>query len=74
MRTRGIESLRTGFGIFYKVNGNKLITFAMLDIDRLFVRYGQFGGWRVLREYARMGVLGKGCLAVAQCIFKGQTV
>ena len=43
MRTRGIESLRTG-----------------LDIDRLFVRFGQFGGWRVLREYARMGVLGKG--------------
>ena len=31
MRTRGIESLRTGFGIFYKVNGNKLITFTMLN-------------------------------------------
>ena len=74
MGTRGIESLRTGFGIFYKVNGNKLITFAMLDIDRLFVRFGQFGGWRVLREYARMGVLGTGCWTLAKCIFKGQSV
>ena len=30
MRTRGIESLRTGFGIFYKVKGNKLITLQCL--------------------------------------------
>ena len=46
----------------------------MLDIDRLFVRFGQFGGWRVLREYVRMGVLGTGCWTLAQCIFKGQSV
>lgn len=46
----------------------------MLDVDRLIVRFGQFGGWRVFREYVKMGVLGTGCRALAQCMVKRQSV
>ena len=45
----------------------------MLDIDRLFVRFGQFGGWRVLREYARMGVLWTGVCSLIRCALKGRS-
>ncbi len=45
----------------------------MKDFDRLLVRYRQFGGWRLVCQYARMGVLGTAVAALARCILSGRS-
>lgn len=44
------------------------------DLDRLYVRFRQFGGWRLVREYARMGVLWTGVKELGRCVFTGRSV
>ena len=43
----------------------------MLDFDRLRSRFAQFGGWRLVWQYARMGVLWTGVWALMRCALKG---
>lgn len=43
----------------------------MLDFDRLRSRFAQFGGWRLVWQYARMGVLWTGIMALIRCALKG---
>lgn len=43
----------------------------MLDFDRLRSRFAQFGGWRLVWQYARMGVLWTGVMALVRCALKG---
>lgn len=44
------------------------------DLDRLCVRLREFGGWRLVWQYARMGVLWKGCVQLVGCVLRGQSV
>lgn len=44
------------------------------DFDRLLVRFRQFGGWRLLVQYARMGVLGTGMREILRCAFHRQSM
>ena len=46
----------------------------MIDIKRLRVRFRQFGGWRLVLAYARMGVLSTGFRALAQSVLKGRSL
>lgn len=43
------------------------------DFDRLRARFRQFGGWRLVRQYARMGVLGAGLWRIVRCAFTGRS-
>ena len=43
----------------------------MLDFDRLRSRFAQFGGWRLVWQYARMGVLWTSVMALVRCALKG---
>lgn len=43
----------------------------MLDFDRLRSRFAQFGVWRLVWQYARMGVLWTGVMALIRCALKG---
>ncbi len=45
----------------------------MKDFDRLLVRFRQFGGWRLVFRYARMGVLGTVVVALVRCILSGRS-
>ena len=44
------------------------------DFDRLLVRFRQFGGWRLLVQYARMGVLGTGIWEILRCVLRRQSM
>ncbi len=44
------------------------------DFDRFLVRFRQFGGWRLLVQYARMGVLGTGIWEILRCVFRRQSL
>ncbi len=46
----------------------------MKDFDRFLIRYRQFGGWRLVGQYARMGVLGAAVKAVVRCIVNGRSL
>ncbi len=46
----------------------------MKDLDRFLIRYRQFGGWRLVGQYARMGVLGTAVVAVVRCIVNGRSM
>ncbi len=46
----------------------------MKDFDRFLIRYRQFGGWRLVGQYARMGVLGTAVKAVLRCIVNGRSL
>ncbi len=46
----------------------------MKDFDRFLIRYRQFGGWRLVGQYARMGVLGAAVKAVLRCIVNGRSL
>ncbi len=46
----------------------------MKKLDRFLTRYRQFGGWRLVGQYARMGVLGAAVKAVVRCIVKGRSL
>lgn len=45
----------------------------MKDLDRLLTRFHEFGGWRLVRTYARMHVLGVGCRSLVRCALKGKS-
>ena len=44
------------------------------DFDRLIARFRQFGGWRLVWQYARMGVLCTGVKELARYILHGRSV
>ena len=46
----------------------------MVDFDRLIIRFRQFGGWRLVWQYVRMGVLWTGVLALIRCALKGMSL
>ncbi len=46
----------------------------MKDFDRFLIRYRQFGGWRLVGQYAHMGVLGTAVMAVLRCIVNGRSL
>lgn len=46
----------------------------MLDVDKLCLRMRQFGGWRLLWQYAKMGVLWTGCKALFVCVMRGRSL
>ena len=39
----------------------------MVDFDRLITRFRQFGGWRLVWQYVRMGVLWTGVCSLIRC-------
>ncbi len=45
----------------------------MKDFDRLTARLGEFGGWRLVWTYVRMGVLGTGLKALVRCVLRGES-
>ena len=46
----------------------------MIEFDKFLVRFRQFGGWRLVWQYARMGVLSIGVLALVRCILHGKSL
>lgn len=46
----------------------------MVDFDRLITRFRQFGGWRLVWQYIRMGVLWTGVCALIRCALKGRSL
>lgn len=46
----------------------------MVDFDRLVVRFRQFGGWRLVVQYARMGVLWIGVKEIIRCAVTGRSM
>ena len=45
----------------------------MVDFDRLITRFRQFGGWRLVWQYVRMGVLWMGVCSLIRCALKGRS-
>ena len=45
----------------------------MQDFDRLIIRYRQFGGIRLLWQYARMGVLWTSIKECIRCLVNGRS-
>ena len=45
----------------------------MKDFDRLIARFQQFGGWRLLWQYAHMGVLWIGVKECIRCVVNGRS-
>ena len=45
----------------------------MRDLDRLIVRFRQFGGVRLIWEYAKMGVLWIGVKELVKCAIQGRS-
>lgn len=43
------------------------------DFDRLITRFRQFGGMRLVWQYAKMGVLGTGVKDILKCVAKGKS-
>lgn len=46
----------------------------MVDFDRMITRFRQFGGWRLVWQYVRMGVLWTGVCALIRCALKGRSM
>lgn len=46
----------------------------MLDLDRLITRFHQFGGMRLVWQYAKMGVLWTGIKEIIRCAIKGKSM
>ena len=46
----------------------------MVDFDRLITRFRQFGGWRLVWQYVRMGVFWTGVCALIRCALKGKSL
>ena len=44
-----------------------------MDIHKLITRYRQFGGFRLVLEYARLGILGTLVKAFVMCLVKRQS-
>ena len=45
----------------------------MKDFDKFKKRFVQFGGWRLILQYARMGVLWTGVKALIRCVVSGKS-
>ena len=46
----------------------------MSDLVNSIRRFGQFGGWRLILQYAKIGVLWKGCRALLHCVLYGRAL
>ena len=46
----------------------------MIDFDRFKKRFHQFGGWRLIWQYARMGVLWTGICTLIRCAWHGKSL
>ena len=46
----------------------------MKDFDKFKKRFVQFGGWRLILQYARMGVLWTGVKALIRCVVSGKSL
>lgn len=46
----------------------------MKDFDRLRIRFKQFGGWRLVVQYVKMGVLWIGIKEIIHCTIKGKSM
>ena len=46
----------------------------MKDFDRMYARWREFGGIRLVREYAKMGVLWVGVKEIVRCILHGKSL
>lgn len=46
----------------------------MKDFDKFKKRFVQFGGWRLILQYARMGVLWTGVKALLRCVVSGKSL
>jgi hypothetical protein len=46
----------------------------MQDFDRLIARFRQFGGMRLVWQYAKMGVLWLGIKEIIRCILHGRSL
>lgn len=46
----------------------------MFDFDRFVSRFFLFGGWRLVWQYVRLGVLWTGCKALLGCAFNGRSL
>lgn len=46
----------------------------MIDIDKFIARFRQFGGWRLVWQYARMGVLWTGVVTLVRCALQGKSL
>ena len=46
----------------------------MIDFDKFLERFHQFGGWRLVWQYARMGVLWTGVVTLVRCAFQGKSL
>ena len=45
----------------------------MKDLDRLIARWREFGGWRLVWQYAKMGVLWIGVKEIIRCAVTGRS-
>jgi len=52
----------------------KMVQERMQDFDRLIVRFKQFGGMRLVWQYAKMGVLWLGIKEIIRCILHGRSL
>ena len=52
----------------------KMVQERMQDFDRLIVRFRQFGGMRLVWQYAKMGVLWLGIKEIIRCILHGRSL
>ncbi len=46
----------------------------MVEFDKFLARFRQFGGWRLVWQYARMGVLWTGICALIRCAIHGKSL
>ena len=46
----------------------------MVDFDRLITRFRQFGGWRLVWQYVRMGGVVDGCLCFGTLCLEGEVL
>lgn len=46
----------------------------MIDIDKFIARFRQFGGWRLVWQYARIGVLWTGVVTLVRCALQGKSL
>ncbi len=52
----------------------KMVQERMQDFDRLIARFKQFGGMRLVWQYAKMGVLWLGIKEIIRCILHGRSL
>ena len=46
----------------------------VIEFDKFYQRFRQFGSWRLVWQYIRMGVLWTGVCALIRCALKGKSL